>query len=301
MTTLAYYPQLDDDDNLSVAYYLALQGRVGEALAKFGAVESKLQYDYMDTYFAFYRNKPAEARRLSESYAGYPVDHWRVLFANASDQLARLGGELAGVADPESHTQRQGALASTQPSFDFEIDGGTLTIRHANVDSCQVNYYLIDVELLFSRNPFAQEHSDRFSTVRPAATESVRLFAGQTETAVDIPERFRGQNMLIEIEGAGIVKAFAHYAHTLDLQLTETYGQALVSDRATSRPLPGTYVKVFARTKDGNVKFYKDGYTDLRGRFDYASLNANALAFVGRLVMSDAGGAVVRKAAPPAN
>jgi hypothetical protein len=33
------------------------------------------------------------------------------------------------------------------------------------------------------------------------------------------------------------------------------------------------YVKVYARLKSGTVRFFKDGYTDLRGRFDYASLN----------------------------
>ena len=28
--------------------------------------------------------------------------------------------------------------------------------------------------------------------------------------------------------------------------------------------------------KNGTVRFFKDGYTDLRGRFDYASLNSPA-------------------------
>ena len=35
-------------------------------------------------------------------------------------------------------------------------------------------------------------------------------------------------------------------------------------------------MKVYARLKSGTVRFFKDGYTDLRGRFDYASLNAPA-------------------------
>jgi len=30
-------------------------------------------------------------------------------------------------------------------------------------------------------------------------------------------------------------------------------------------------VKVFIKDSLGGVKFYKDGYTDLRGKFDYAS------------------------------
>jgi hypothetical protein len=54
--------------------------------------------------------------------------------------------------------------------------------------------------------------------------------------------------------------------------------------------------------KDGQVRFYKDGYTDLRGRFDYTSLNTNELDFVGKfslLVLSDEHGAVVKEASPP--
>ena len=66
--------------------------------------------------------------------------------------------------------------------------------------------------------------------------------------------------------------------------------------------LPKIYVKVYAKMKNGGVKFYKDGYTDLRGRFDYTSLSTNELDNVERfsmLVLSEEHGGVVREAAPP--
>ena len=53
---------------------------------------------------------------------------------------------------------------------------------------------------------------------------------------------------------------------------------------------------------DGSVRFYKDGYTDLRGYFDYTSLNTNELDAVQRfsiLILSETHGALVREAAPP--
>jgi hypothetical protein len=62
------------------------------------------------------------------------------------------------------------------------------------------------------------------------------------------------------------------------------------------------YVKVYAQMQDGTVKFHKDGYTDLRGRFDDTSLSTNELDFVKKfslLVLSDEHGAVVREASPP--
>ena len=61
-------------------------------------------------------------------------------------------------------------------------------------------------------------------------------------------------------------------------------------------------VRRSARMKDGRVRFYKDGYTDLRGRFDYTSLSTNDLDFVQRfaiLILSEEEGAVVQEVAPP--
>jgi hypothetical protein len=53
---------------------------------------------------------------------------------------------------------------------------------------------------------------------------------------------------------------------------------------------------------DGSVKFHKDGYTDIRGRSDYALVNTPERQPVERfavLVLSDDRGAATREAAPP--
>jgi hypothetical protein len=66
--------------------------------------------------------------------------------------------------------------------------------------------------------------------------------------------------------------------------------------------LPKAYVKVFARLPDGSVRFHKDGYTDLRGRFDYASLSDdpnNTAQRYAVLVLDEQRGAVIREVAPP--
>jgi len=50
------------------------------------------------------------------------------------------------------------------------------------------------------------------------------------------------------------------------------------------------------------VKFFKDGYTDHRGRFDYVSLSTDALSNAVKfalLIMSETFGAVVLEATPP--
>jgi 5-hydroxyisourate hydrolase-like protein (transthyretin family) len=71
---------------------------------------------------------------------------------------------------------------------------------------------------------------------------------------------------------------------------------------ADGKPMSKVYVKVYGRSQDGQVKFFKDGYTDLRGRFDYVSVSGWDGASVDRyaiLVMHDEGGATITELAPP--
>jgi hypothetical protein len=56
------------------------------------------------------------------------------------------------------------------------------------------------------------------------------------------------------------------------------------------------------RLADGQVKFWKDGYTDLRGRFDYVSVSTPERVPPERfsiLVLSEFHGAQIREVSPP--
>jgi hypothetical protein len=160
----------------------------------------------------------------------------------------------------------------------------------------------MDIELLFSRSPFLQEGAAQFSYIRPMLSRVVEIPAGKKELMVDLPEEFKTKNVMVEAVAAGVRKTQAYYANTLKVQMIESYGQLLVTQAQTGKAVSGAYVKVYAKMNDGTVKFFKDGYTDLRGRFDYVSLNTNELEDSQRLavlVLSDAFGAVVREAPPP--
>jgi hypothetical protein len=93
-----------------------------------------------------------------------------------------------------------------------------------------------------------------------------------------------------------------HYANDLTTQLANQVGQLRVQRASDRGALPATYVKVYARKHGGAVAFFKDGYTDLRGWFDYASISTTELDQVERfaiLVCSDQAGAAILEAAPP--
>ena len=286
---------------------MLLQDRIEEAFTFFERVDPeklsmRLQYDYMNAYMDFFTEDHKTARQIAEKYVDYPVDRWRKAFENVLNQLDEIEGKAPSVLDDKDRTQTQTQLASTEPSFDFKVEEKKVRLDYQNIAECRVNYYLMDIEFLFSRNPFVQEFSGQFSIIRPNATKTHALPQDQTEFAFDLPKEFHSSNVLVEIVARGITKSQACYSHSLALQVIENYGQVKVTHAGTGKPLSKVYVKVFAKMKNGEVQFYKDGYTDLRGRFDYTSLNTNELDFVEKfslLVMSEEHGAVVREAAPP--
>ena len=119
----------------------------------------------------------------------------------------------------------------------------------------------------------------------------------------DLPQELQNSNVLVEVRSKGVVRRQPYYANSLAVRWIETYGQLKVANQKTGKPLSTVYVKVFARMPGGKVRFYKDGYTDIRGRFDYASLSSRDSQKAERysiLVMSDDHGAMIREVAPPA-
>jgi hypothetical protein len=161
---------------------------------------------------------------------------------------------------------------------------------------------MMDVEFLFSYSPFSRDYGKQFSYITPNKSEEKPLQADKTSVSFDIPADLLASNLLIEISSSGKKMAKTYYANTMNIRLEENFGQIKVADQANGRNLSAVYVKVYSMMKDGGVKFYKDGYTDLRGRFDYASLNTDEINNVEKfsiLVMSDSNGAVVKEATPP--
>ncbi len=307
LKVLSYKAALTDVDELAVAYYLALQDRVTEALEWFGrvdrqAVPEQLQCDYLQAYLAFYRGDLDGARRLAQPHAQHPVDRWRTRFAAVLAQLDEAAGGAAVATDAENRDQAQSALAATEPALELLVEAGRIRLDFRNLKTCTLNFYPMDIELLFSRNPFLQEGAAQFSFIRPVQSQAVNLPAGKDTVTIDLPAAFKTRNVMIEALAGGVQRSQAYYANTLRVQTIEAYGQIAVTHAETRKPVPGSYVKVYARLKSGEVKFFKDGYTDLRGRFDYASLNTNELDDVEKLallILSDDLGAVVREVAPP--
>ncbi|MCA8942169.1 MAG: hypothetical protein KDB80_06370, partial [Planctomycetes bacterium] len=307
MGVLGYRPQLRDEDWLTVTYYMLLQDRVDRALEAFGRVRrdrlaTELQYDYTKAYLAFYSDDPRSAREIVDRYVDHPVARWRALFRDVRNQLDELEGKGVAISDGDDQVQQQSALAASEPALDVDVESRRVRLTHANLTECEVNYYEMDVEFSFSTSPFVQNGAGSFAYIKPNRSDVVALSTEKSETVIDLPAEFRNSNVLVEVRAAGLARRQTYFANSLNVQVSEAYGQLRVTHDDDERPLPKVYVKVYKRTPNGEVKFHKDGYTDLRGKFDYASVSGDSRSAerFAILVMSENYGAVIQEVSPPA-
>jgi len=336
MRVIAYQATADDTEKLALVYYLLLQNRIEEAIATFAQVDAdqvptRLQYDYLAGYLALHRGDSETAEEVALRHAQHPVPRWRARFATMAEQLqqrraldsgsrlvsgdaaAEQGGDAAiapGSADLAliDRDRRGTRGAEDEPSVEVTIEGRTLQIRHRNADQAVLNLYAVDPELLFSKTPFVRDDLASMTMVQPTRSQPIALGPAATGpgnqgvTQVRLDEPLARQTLMVEVV-VGPARATAlYFGGTLTAYVSEGFGQVQVSNTANGTVVQGAYVKVYARHRDGTVKFYKDGYTDLRGRFDYVSLSTDDLASTQRLailVIDPELGATIREAAPP--
>ena len=307
MRKLAYLPKMKDTDLLTVVYYMLLQDRVSEALVFFKQIDprtlhTRLQYDYLQVYLNLYKGDIDDARNIAAQYSQFAIPRWQKLFQIALSQLDELKGESGVVIDDHDHNQVHQASADTAPFFDFNIDAQRVMVSFPNISQFTVNYYPMEIELLFSRNPFLKEQSGAFAFIRPGYTQHVELSSKDSHYSFELPDELQNKNMMVEVVSMGIRETRAYYASSLDTLIFQNFEQLKVIHKDNRSPLPKSYVKVYAWMKTGAIQFYKDGYTDQRGRFDYTTLSSDELDRVEKfaiLVNNDDFGSEIKEVLPP--
>jgi hypothetical protein len=237
----------------------------------------------------------------------YPVLSWRRQFIEIANQLAEYDGEEL-LEDPNdeqpSAVAKNAKNASKEEVLFIELNGTNIIANYQNVSSLTLNFFEIDLEILFSRNPFLLQNLDDFSYVKPTRVVTIPLEASTAieKKVIPIPEDLAKKNVSILAASANQRVSTTYFSTKLSLQMIENFGQVKVLD-SEQKPLSQVYVKTFAKFKNGTTTFYKDGYTDLRGRFDYASLNNGEVDQIEKFavfIMSDQLGSIIKEAAPPA-
>ena len=297
-------------DKLNLIQYLFLQERIEEAIrvfeevsAQIGDRECGIQMDYIKAYVDFLTGYPKfdTAEYICIKYLDYPILTWRVLFTEMHQQLEEFEGKSVGKSGKSDKSPDQDA--NIEYTEDIEIEEGSLSVELRNTNiyieftqkngppeiEFHIKYYLIDLEVLFSRKPelflggggisVDIGETQDLSFVQPhyILRERVNMIEGLAILNIPIEQEFLTKNILFEIIQNGVQnKYLTYYSNKLKIHIYENYGEIKVlgSNIEVQEKLTKVYVKCFAKMNNGDFVFYKDGYTDIRGRFDYLSLNS---------------------------
>merc|ERR1712242_152116 len=125
----------------------------------------------------------------------------------------------------------------------------------------------------------------------------VTLDKSQRSQTVPLPVTLHDKSSVVEVICGGFTVSKPNYDNHLRIEISAKLRQIRVFDKTTNKAISKAYVKVYGQTPDSpEGRFIKDGYTDLRGRFDYATISSDELEFVKALailVLSPSAGADV--------
>ncbi|OBZ90101.1 Actin-binding protein F [Choanephora cucurbitarum] len=305
-------------DLVMLTIYLLLQDHIGEAQVVLSQISSssdqnidcQVQIDYLNAYLKTripIVNGQHQMQLLdlqfikdiSQKYKNFGSLKWRKMFSGLLNFVREVEqGELMFSAEDSSNM-------SIQPEslLEFSIDHlqKKLVVQYANIDTIDVKFYEMNIEAMFSSNPFmgVNSHSSKLETsftwTKPNRSVTVELpkqseatasmdqdsfdiiGAGQTGflQTTEVPFENINKNLFIEIAGGNIKRYQVHFANKMHVHVSESFGVVRVMSQETKRPLAGAYVKVYIRLKQwGGVQFWKDGYTGLNGVFDYISVTS---------------------------
>ena len=309
---IAHESEPDPDDRLLAAVCLYSMDRPDDALAQleaaaraFGADEGDLVRDWFVAYAAFCAGEPEKAEALAAAHADWPLEPWRGRWRELAAQLAEIRGAAredaaaaAAAAAPGSAPElpRAGLDVSEPEPGVVAGTGGAGGVLRA---------WPVDVESLFSSKPFDAPGGGASATfVRPAWETPIPAAGDGGEWKIALPPELAARDLALEATGAdGASKAsLLHAPSSLRVQTSVPRGELVVRG-PDGAPVPGAYVKVFARAASGGpAAFHKDGYTDLRGVFDYASVSARpnvaGLEFSVLVLRPGFGSRILRVSAP---
>ena len=313
-------PEINDYEYMRLCYYLILQQRIKEATIIYNKINKnniignklsslELQYDYLTAYLDFNNGYPKfeKARGIAQKYKDISISNWKNMFNEIEDQLNEYDGKINFDEEinkeQEELSKKDKHKAESEEALNIEIKDQSINIIYKNISEIKVKYYLIDIEILFSRSPFVKKTKVDFGFIKPQKVDIIKLEKKQNEDKyiLNIPEELKNKNFYLEISSGKIKENEIYYSTLLKYSVIESIGEIKVMTPEL-KPMPKVYVKCFCETNSGLIKFYKDGFTDLRGKFDYISLNTDLINDVKKfsiLMVSKEYGSIIVSCNPP--
>ena len=285
---------------------------------------------YLDFCFGYPEFKIA--KEVCNKYKDFPLMHWHEKFEEIEDQLfVYEGKEKVTMNDLENESKNKKALTKElrekEPKLSYTIDNkdGKIILLHSNINKIDIKFYFIDLETMFTRDPKISEimnkdkddensntnMKEHFGFVQPNFADTIIIeedkVKNDNSTLYEIPKDYKNKNLFIEIKAESIKLFDIYLSSNLHVVITESLGELKVLKSLDNKlkPIIKAYVKVYVELNDtSDVQFYKDGYTDLNGKFNYLALNTDQLKKAKKFyiyVSEEKQGAIIKECYPPKN
>jgi len=272
-------------DKTTLCCYLLKQGRYDRASEVFkGIKEGEARanfeelYDYVDAFLSLTKNDGDRAKSIAEKYSIndiLPSKHkakWQAIVEQVDESKDIKAADMTFIPD---------RVAALPLMYDLECLKHKVQIKHTSSDSSnvQLEFWVMDLEMLFSVQPFAVT-MNAFRYMQPNRILSGIQLTEGNQTIVDIPADLRNCNSIIRLTWGDESKDVVvnDYDNEIDVQVSEAIGEVRVistEEKSEGTPVAGAYCKVYSKNSDDTVQFYKDGYTDCRGRFDFINISTS--------------------------
>ena len=312
-------PKISDREYMRLCYYLILQKRIKEATQVFNKINYdnikgnnlfslSLQYDYMQAYLDFSDKNSnfQKAREICKKYKNFVIKSWANMFKEIEDQLNEYDGNVDYgqlISDEEKNINKQ--KAQDEIFLSLEIKNLDINILYKNASELILKFYIIDIEIIFSKFPFIKETNIDFDLVKPNKIINLKVENIKSKKeelkSIPIPDELKKTNFYLEVTSGNKRVYDIYYSSSLNYSLVESNGEIKVMDEKFNS-LPKIYVKCYCETNSGNILFYKDGFTDLRGKFNYLQLNNDLVNDIKRfsiLILSKDNGSRIVICEPP--
>jgi hypothetical protein len=293
----------------------------------------KIQYDYINAYLDFCFGYPdfTIAKSICNKYKDFPLVHWREKFEEIEDELFEYEGKekvsmnkISTESDDKKALTKE--LREKEPKLSFTVDSkeGKILLIHSNLNEINIKFYFIDLETMFTRDPKISEIMNKdknkenisnsnmiesFGFVQANYSETIKIpkekaNKNDNSTMYEIPKEYKNKNLFVEITSESIKLFDIYLSSNLFVVITESLGELKVIDN-NLKPIIKAYVKVYVELNNNSeVQFYKDGYTDLNGKFNYLALNTDQLKKSKKFyifVSEEKQGAIIKECYPPKN
>jgi hypothetical protein len=113
----------------------------------------------------------------------------------------------------------------------IKIDNKDIVIEHKNINNKEkvdISFYIIDLEVFFSKKPFLSQIAEDFGYLKPSYTETIFLKeSGEqqlAETRIKVPEKLQKVNVFVQVSAGEMKAGTTYFSTSLKVQIFENFG-----------------------------------------------------------------------------